>query len=1484
MFLKVWREKAKFFHETSGYGVAKRILNERRQVIISGKPGTGKTVVATRLLLEFEKNGYSVRVLQKPEDWTNQVNIDIKQIVLIDDIFGGSTKDRDSTNCWLKFLPLIFKALKPCNMYLVMTTRSYILKSVPQYSKTSYLSKGLEINLSEKLTPDDKRGIVENTLMRLRHKGKDVQITGEEIEELILCDPPIGFPLCVKWYLSKQRYKITGIAFLKNPLDFVLNIMSNIVDEDKQTYYLLLIMLLQGEDEFNLKKKTCIRRLEEMGVEDVESTFSGVDLVEFARTLEDFYLIQTDQYSFKFVHESIQDAFWLLFGKRHFACAITIMNMDMMLDKVRIDDGDQAQIQIPTADDGEQGLMEAPIIQVEPKPWNLKVIVDRLFEELKQGNVHLVSTYTEWRNSELVSTFIARLRRIEFNNYSEQSLVRQEDKNKGGDIFYWSARQGQNILCTGLIDYIIRMELPVEHLGYILSKTLLGACAIESIVPAVSDLDLVGKLVSLKADVSFCHACLIEKERSRSNKLPDFITEISEHNSPLEAAAKQNMDDMIMFLLRSHARIKHLQWNGWEFLHSMANANAVKICNSNFIHALVKRDPALKNMLNLPRIAHDILIQLTNHCHDDMSAQERNDLFLSYIKQLPLDTEVLDGFLKFGSDICCTNENQQTALHVLISSNLDEKQLLDNLAILLQTNKEVINSLDDKHLSPLMLSIKDSKPIDVAKLLLQHGADTNIEDTYGFTALHYCVASINLKDRELSTLIEMLISNNADIKKKDKNGKTPISLAIDKGLKPGNFLYKILRKNQGEKETNLLHYVVKSEHSVEFICELIDTLLKQGENIDAKNEDGKTPLMLAVQKYPINTRLILHLLEQGAQRKVNDKNGLTALHHCILTDCNDNETVEIIETLEKGTGRFRLNSKDKTGQTPLMSCVNLQHVKTKSLHKLLALGAFPNDKDEQGKTALHHVVMSEKTDEEVMAIVKLLLDSKADINIRDKKHYKNPLMMAFSSKATRYKTIRCMAESCDLLSDLGPYERTYLHSCVMSSLSDDHSKTICEILLQKGVNINLCDKHGKYAFDYALSHVDSRIETIQVLIRKSGYLKSKNPSKILRSLMEYGKLLYEIIDVLQECSFFELQQTLHEINIFHEILEQNEPPAQFDKVVQSLRRSGFLVDARDENGNSALLKACMKDTSQNIINVLLKEGADTNIQNTEGKTALHLCITSSRSDREVCSIIENLLTNVDNVNVEDGSGLTPLHDAIRIPLNRMNTIYTLLQKGACVASNDRNGNNAIHHCLSLDRTDYDASLILEMLLKHSDTAALNHRNKMGLTPLNLAASCSNCSRISCIIQLLESNCIKDTVDGSDRSPFINSIYCLDGYDILIRLERCVRVSIFLAYGCFPDDTKLRTLYSEKKYEDVKNILNEEQRSQEAMAHTIKSITGMIMQHFKPDSTSWKEIASDNLTSDLKLSVKSASRFLLKAKFDTLEGVDVGSDFINDDND
>ncbi|KAK6970667.1 ankyrin-1 [Biomphalaria glabrata] len=173
-----------------------------------------------------------------------------------------------------------------------------------------------------------------------------------------------------------------------------------------------------------------------------------------------------------------------------------------------------------------------------------------------------------------------------------------------------------------------------------------------------------------------------------------------------------------------------------------------------------------------------------------------------------------------------------------------------------------------------------------------------------YTALHMAVIHGTLE------IIEMLLSNGADINAMDANKFTPLLTAVA-----------VQRPN------------------------VVQLLIQKGANVNNASASGRTPLLVGIEN--TNFVIVQALITAGADPNLSDAQGTTPLFMCFKSKQNVN--LEIIDALIQGGAH--VNHTNKLGATPLMMAAQLGEIRAAEL--LLIAGADINKMDVLGKNALH---------------------------------------------------------------------------------------------------------------------------------------------------------------------------------------------------------------------------------------------------------------------------------------------------------------------------------------------------------------------------------------------------------------------------------------------------------------------------------------------------------------------------------------------------
>lgn len=196
----------------------------------------------------------------------------------------------------------------------------------------------------------------------------------------------------------------------------------------------------------------------------------------------------------------------------------------------------------------------------------------------------------------------------------------------------------------------------------------------------------------------------------------------------------------------------------------------------------------------------------------------------------------------------------------------------------LLSNKADINSrLASNGYSTVMQATKGGQ-LRALRYLILKGADTNLQDKDGRTAMHIAATEGKID------IFNVLAAAGANAAIKDYSGKTALDYA-PKQIRPT--LEVTIAQTALDKNKALFELVGTS--STNAVSKLIDS----GANVNAVNSRGQTPLIVAANNNDSN--MVQLLLTKGANPNLRDKNGDTAIK--IATKNGNAELAQIIDTV-----------------------------------------------------------------------------------------------------------------------------------------------------------------------------------------------------------------------------------------------------------------------------------------------------------------------------------------------------------------------------------------------------------------------------------------------------------------------------------------------------------------------------------------------------------------------------------------------------------
>lgn len=231
--------------------------------------------------------------------------------------------------------------------------------------------------------------------------------------------------------------------------------------------------------------------------------------------------------------------------------------------------------------------------------------------------------------------------------------------------------------------------------------------------------------------------------------------------------------------------------------------------------------------------------------------------------------KVTELLLNYNASPDAEDNQGKTLLRYLLEDSIHDRVEIARLLLERSANLYI-----NKYGKPLLYKAYSEKRDDIVKLLLEHGADPNVQNEHGEFLLYKACSE------RRDSIVRLLLEHNADPNIKDQKGRTPLSFVFE---------------DRYLRESNV---------------GIVELLLEYDASPDVKDQEGKSLFYYIIDRY----KVVELLLDKGVDPNIQDDRSRTPLHYLCEHGCRKGR-VEIAKLLLRRGADPDL--KDKDGKKPI---------------------------------------------------------------------------------------------------------------------------------------------------------------------------------------------------------------------------------------------------------------------------------------------------------------------------------------------------------------------------------------------------------------------------------------------------------------------------------------------------------------------------------------------------------------------------------------
>ena len=475
----------------------------------------------------------------------------------------------------------------------------------------------------------------------------------------------------------------------------------------------------------------------------------------------------------------------------------------------------------------------------------------------------------------------------------------------------------------------------------------------------------------------------------------------------------------------------------------------------------------------------------------DLNHQESTNCTALHVAVQEKHADVVEVLIDAGADIETKNDEVRSPL--LVASISGE---LTTVKMLVEAGADV-RATDAKRNTCLIFAAHHGHTDTVRYLVSLPEVDLNHQESTNCTALHVAVqvkhadvvevlinagADIETKNDEVRspllvasisgelTTVKMLVKAGADVRATDDERNTCLILAAYFGhtdtVRYLVTLPEVDLNHQESTNCTALHFAVQEKHA-----DVVEVLIDAGADIETKNDEGRSPLLVASISGELTT--VKMLIKAGADVRATDAERDTCLifaaHH------GHTDTVRYLVALPE----VDLNHQDSTNCTALHVAVQVKHADV--VEVLIDAGADIETKNDEGGSPLHMPSLLG-----ALTTVTKLVKAGADVRATDDERNTCLILAAYFGHTDTVRYLVSLPEV-----DLNHQESTNctaLHVAVQEKHAD-----VVEVLIDAGADIETKNDEGRSPL--LVASISGELTTVKMLIKAGADVRATDDER-----------------------------------------------------------------------------------------------------------------------------------------------------------------------------------------------------------------------------------------------------------------------------------------------------------------------------------------------------------------------------------------------------